>query len=236
MEKNVYLVPLAIIVAGALIGGGLAFGLSKIGSASLTPGNNQNAPQVDIAAQLPKIAQNLKLDTQKFNTCLTKTTYASKISADAQDALKAGAQGTPYSVVIDAKGKKVPISGAYPYENVKAIIDSALKGFTDNDTKGNGQTKPIELVAVSQQDHITGNANAPVTIIEYSDLECPFCKRFYPTTQQVLKDYQGKVRLVYRHFPLTQIHPYAQVMAEASECAAQQGKFWEYVDALFTLP
>jgi len=236
MEKNVYLIPLAIIIAGALVGGGLAFGLSKIGSSSPTPGDNQNAPQVDIAAQLPKIAQNLKLDTQKFNTCLTNTKYASKISADAQDALKAGAQGTPYSVVIDAKGKKVAISGAYPYENVKAILDNALKGFTDNDTKSAGQTKPIELTPVSTQDHITGTANASITIIEYSDFQCPFCKRFYPTTQQVLKDYQGKVRLVYRHFPLTQIHPYAQAMAEASECAAEQGKFWEYVDALFTLP
>lgn len=88
------------------------------------------------------------------------------------------------------------------------------------------------LAAVTDKDHIRGDKNAPVTLIEYSDFECPFCERFTPTVDQVMADYKGKVRLVYRHFPLS-FHPESEPAAEASECAAEQGKFWEYHDKLF---
>lgn len=87
--------------------------------------------------------------------------------------------------------------------------------------------------AVSSSDHIRGNPNAKITLLEYSDFECPFCKRHKPTLDQLLTQYDGDVRLVYRHFPLTSIHPNAQKSAEASECAGEQGKFWEYHDILF---
>ncbi len=82
-----------------------------------------------------------------------------------------------------------------------------------------------------------GARNATVTILEYSDFECPFCGKFATDTAPIIKtDYvdTGKVKLVFRHFPLTQIHTYAQKSAEASECAAEQGKFWEMHDLLFT--
>ncbi len=82
----------------------------------------------------------------------------------------------------------------------------------------------------------TGPEDAPVTIVEFSDFECPFCLRFHPTLQRVMDDYEGKVRLVYRQFPLNNIHPNAQKAAEASLCANDQGKFWELHDALFAQP
>lgn len=85
----------------------------------------------------------------------------------------------------------------------------------------------------SSVDHIRGDVNAPVTIIEYSDLECPFCSRFHDTMKQILAQYDGEVRWVYRHFPLTSIHPNAQPAALAAECAGEQNKFWEFVDAAF---
>lgn len=91
---------------------------------------------------------------------------------------------------------------------------------------------PVE-VPIGNDDHIRGNAKAPVTLLEFSDLQCPFCGRFHPTVQQALKEYGDKVRWVYKHFPLDSIHPYARPLAEASECAAEQGKFWEFVDADF---
>jgi protein-disulfide isomerase len=90
------------------------------------------------------------------------------------------------------------------------------------------------IPAVTSADWIKGDQNAPVTIVEYSDFQCPFCGAFYPTMQQVMADYQGKVRWVYRHFPLTSIHPNAEPAAEASECAGEQGKFWEFADKMFT--
>ncbi|MBI3290957.1 DsbA family protein [Candidatus Falkowbacteria bacterium] len=86
---------------------------------------------------------------------------------------------------------------------------------------------------VTSADHIRGNANAKITMIEYSDFQCPFCQRHAPTLSQLLDQYGDDIRLVYRHFPLTSIHPQAQKSAEASECAAEQGKFWEYHDILF---
>lgn len=81
-------------------------------------------------------------------------------------------------------------------------------------------------------DHILGAKNAKVTIIEYSDFQCPFCARFHPTMQKIIENYGKDVRWVYRHFPLESIHQNARPLALASECAAEQGKFWEFADAM----
>jgi len=78
-----------------------------------------------------------------------------------------------------------------------------------------------------------GGANAEVLIVEYSDFQCPFCERVTPTVQQILSTYGDQVKLVYKHFPLESLHPNAVKAAEASECAADQGKFWEMHDAMF---
>ena len=85
---------------------------------------------------------------------------------------------------------------------------------------------------VGKDDHIRGDKNAKITVIEYSDFECPFCSRFHPTMKQLISANKD-VSWVYRHFPLTSIHSNAQKAAEASECAADQNKFWEYADKLF---
>lgn len=80
-----------------------------------------------------------------------------------------------------------------------------------------------------------GAANAPITIVEFSDFQCPYCVRTVPEIQQVLATYPDHVRVVYRQLPLRSIHPQAQAAAEASLCANDQGKFWEMHDALFAL-
>jgi protein-disulfide isomerase len=77
-----------------------------------------------------------------------------------------------------------------------------------------------------------GPAKAPIEVIEFSDFQCPFCMRAHPTIEQVLSTYGDRVRLVYRHYPLPN-HPNARPAAEASACAAEQGKFWPYYDRLF---
>lgn len=89
---------------------------------------------------------------------------------------------------------------------------------------------------VTAEDHIRGNPNAQITMIEYSDFECPFCKRFHPTMLAVLEKYPNDVRWVYRHFPLSFHRPLALKAAEASECAAELGgndAFWSFTDTYY---
>lgn len=98
--------------------------------------------------------------------------------------------------------------------------------------QNDNQNQPIATFNIDRNNHIRGDFNAPITLVEFSDFECPFCVRHYPTLNKIFSDYEGKVRLVYKHFPLG-FHPNAQKAAEASECADEQGKFWEYHDKLF---
>lgn len=80
---------------------------------------------------------------------------------------------------------------------------------------------------------VRGAADAPVTIVEFSDFHCPFCRSVQPTLTTLLERYPGKVRLVYKHLPLDDLHPQARRASEASWCADRQGKFWEFHDALY---
>ncbi|MBI2600361.1 DsbA family protein [Candidatus Daviesbacteria bacterium] len=98
------------------------------------------------------------------------------------------------------------------------------------------QPEKTELESLRDNDHIQGNKNARILLVEYSDLECPFCKRFHPTAKQIVDEYKGQVAWVYRHFPLEQIHPKARKYAEASECATELGgieAFWKMADAIY---
>jgi protein-disulfide isomerase len=128
-------------------------------------------------------------------------------------------------VVAGSKGGRVLGSGS------GLNPSSTSSGSTPTDSGSAPQD--IRLKEVTSEDHIRGDVNAPITLVEYSDLECPFCKRFHPTMQRLISEYKGKVRWVYRHFPLTSLHSKAIKEAEATECAAEQGKFWEYTDRLF---
>lgn len=88
---------------------------------------------------------------------------------------------------------------------------------------------------VSSDERIRGNKNAKITLVEYSDYECPFCKRFHPTTQELMKTYGDKIRLVYRDYPLS-FHQNAQKEAEAGQCIFELGgndAFWSYADKIF---
>ena len=103
---------------------------------------------------------------------------------------------------------------------------------------GNTGASDIRVAAVTDQDWVKGDRNAEISIIEFSDTECPFCKRFHETMDQVVAQYDGKVNWVYRHFPLASLHAKAQKEAEATECAGELGGnegFWAYTDRLFEI-
>jgi protein-disulfide isomerase len=88
----------------------------------------------------------------------------------------------------------------------------------------------------ANSDHILGNPNAPIVVVEYSDFECPFCKTFHNTMHRVVNDNNGKVAWVFRQYPIPQLHSKAFKEAEATECAFEQGgndAFWKYADKIF---
>lgn len=98
------------------------------------------------------------------------------------------------------------------------------------------QDTGIEFVQPHSEDYVKGNPDAKVTLVEYSDIDCPFCQRFHGTIGQILEAYPNDVNVVFRHFPLTQLHPDAATKAAASECVGELGgndAFWSYLDVLF---
>lgn len=99
----------------------------------------------------------------------------------------------------------------------------------------NEKAKNVRRVS-TERDHVYGNPNAEISLIEYSDFECPYCKTFHPTPKQIVDAYDGKVNWVFRHYPLSFHNPTAQLEAEASECVAELGgndAFWKFTDFLY---
>lgn len=121
-------------------------------------------------------------------------------------------------------------TGALP--SVNNVADSGGSPSVAG-TQGGDQ---VNIKPVDDQDHIRGNADAPVKIVEFSDYECPFCNSVHPTLKQVVEEYNGQVAWVYRQFPLESIHPRARAAAEGSECVAALGgndAFWAFTDKIF---
>lgn len=127
-----------------------------------------------------------------------------------------------------------------------AVKTIQAAGNVPSDNSGNGAAQaqpaqpaqpsaPVDMRALADNDPVKGKADAPITIIEFSDFQCPFCGQWFSNSNSQLQSYidQGKVKFIYRDFPLSSIHPFAEPAANAAECANDQGKFWEYHDNLF---
>jgi protein-disulfide isomerase len=91
----------------------------------------------------------------------------------------------------------------------------------------------IELTPIGAADHARGPGDAPLTLVEYGDFECPYCSTAHTAVAEIERRFAGRLRFVFRQFPLRQIHSHAEAAAEAAEAAGAQGKFWEMYDTLF---
>ncbi len=216
IDLNKLILPGAIIIAALLISGTLLYTRG-----AKNPDSQTQQPVLSID-NLKKWARELKLNSKAFNQCLDSGKYKEEVAKDLADGIKAGVEGTP-SFFINGK----LLEGALPFGSFKAVIDAELSGKKD----------AVKRIAVSPDDDpVLGSSIAPVTIIEFSDFECPYCRRFFlETLPQIKKDYidTNKVRLVFRDFPLT-IHSGAEPAAQAADCAGEQGKYWEMHDKIFS--
>lgn len=194
-------------------------------------------------------AKQLGLDLGKFQASVDSHQFRARIDQDIQLANSVGATGTP-TLFINC----MPVVGAKPFEQIQPVIDSerrkaddALKAGAKLDDKlydrlcaDNVKTAvanapaalPPAVLTLRPDDPVRGNPKASVTIVEFSDFECPFCGRVEPALAQVLHEYGSKVRLVWKHQPLS-MHPNALPAAFAAEAAREQGKFWEMHDLIF---
>ncbi len=147
------------------------------------------------------------------------------------------------------KSNKIIVPGAIIIAGL--IIAGAIyydRKSQNNPTANLGQNQPAapaaspldNLKPVTDKDHVLGDPNAPVTLVLFSDLECFFCKRFHETMKQIMDEYgkTGKLKWVFRHLPLEQLHSKAKNEAVAAECANELGgndAFWKYVDRVFEI-
>jgi len=216
----------AIIIAGLIIAGAILLKDSNEGTRA--------------SSTTTTISKMIGLNVKSFNSCLASGKFKDKIEADIEDGIRAGVSGTPSSFILK-DGKVIAfigndnksydmIPGAQPYDIIAKNIERIVKDDVKSIQK--------DLKPVSPDDHILGNKDAKIVIVEYSDLECPFCKVFHNTMHKVVEKSNGDVAWVYRHYPIPQLHKKAFHEAEATECAwEQKGNegFWKYMDKLFEI-
>lgn len=199
--------------------------------------NGVVATPTDAIGAFTSYAKKLGLNTKQFQACLTSGKYAKNVEKDYQAGQQAQVNATP-TFFINGQ----VLVGAQPYSIIKAVIEQELTGRPAPTPTLDPTLTEIPTFPKAKQDvdagHLPalGGKNAKVTVVEFSDFQCPFCKAFFDDTlSQLKKDYidTGKVKMAYRHFPISSIHKNAQKAGEASECANEQGKFWQYHDILF---
>lgn len=138
------------------------------------------------------------------------------------------AVGVLWQKVSNLEKGKAEVAGTETQPTVAEEAEPVSGKLSDDQAK--------KLPEVSGRDHLRGNRDAEVFLIEYSDFECPYCASFHETAQQVVDEYDGRVAWVYRHFPLDTIHPQSRLGANAVECATSLGgedAFWSFTDAIF---
>ena len=219
----------------------------------LFEGNNSHQPDALKKYKVEQMARDIGLDMDKFQTDVASPELSDVIRSEQSQAMKLGANGTPHFFVNGAR-----ISGAMPFESFKAVIDAQLKRANQALSSGVSRKDLYENLikdgmlqepAPPQQQQqapaptaknvdpgtdspAMGGKHPKVTIVEWSDFQCPFCSRVEPTLKQITDTYKDDVRVVWRNEPLS-FHPNAMPAAKAAMAAGRQGKFWQMHDLMF---
>ncbi len=181
---------------------------------------------------LQELAASLEIDTEQFTQCMEERRHKDVVQGNIDSGEKAGVKGTPHSfVLIDDAIYEIP--GAYEEAGMREFFDDLLAG---NEPRATDVSAERDVAPVTDDDWIIGEETARITVIEYSDIDCPYCKKFHKSTANMRADYADDVRWVFRHMPIDGLHPGAREKAEAAECVGEIGggiSFWKYIDTLF---
>ena len=239
-NKNSLYAPLLVVllVVASFFVGRLSAQVSALKGGTPT-GTNAKAEVTPAAAtgskiavaELKKMAKDLGVDAKSFDKCLDDGTMASKVSAEASEGKGFGISGTP-SFLING----ILVVGSLPQADFEKVIDAELKNGTGDKVVLSSGGEALKRVAKIPYGvgYIKGSKDAKIKIMEYTDFECPYCNRAFPTIEALLTKYGNQISLEYRSFPLG-FHADAQKAAEAALCAGEQGKFWELHDKMFTV-
>jgi len=208
----------------------------KVANGDEEVGNQDKKLPIGVSS-LKEMADKLSLNKEEFDSCLDEGKFEQKVKDDLVYGGKVGVSGTPSFFI-----NEVMLVGSQPQEIFEAVIDYELDGGSwDEPTEAvsylvdgnpnNGEVTIVDGVETGTG-AVKGDDGAEVKIVEFSDFECPYCRRTLSTINGLFEKYGDKISLEYRHFPLS-FHSSAQKAAEASECAREQGKFWEMHDAIF---
>ena len=207
-------------------------------------GNPEGSKDAVIAPVSGKITE-LGLNEGEIKACLDANKYAGRVTKDMEQGVALGITGTPTIVLLDREtGKTVMVSGAYPFEPLKISIEKLLSGEVqvgdtvyENTEVGIkmvvGQLENIDLV---EDDHLRGNPQARIALIEYTDLDCQYCAQFNATAFMLGDQFGEDLVWVYRHFPIASLHPNAFNKAQLIECANEQAgaeAFWILADTYY---
>lgn len=225
---------IVVLIIASFFLGSLTNKLSSVDKTNVLgtqqPAQPAAAPKTITNDTIKTWAKEIGLNTTDFNKCFDSGKYKNAISEDEKAGAAAGVSGTP-SFFING----TLVVGAQPFDAFRTIIDKEFQQGFAGKVYAQEVTQAPKVSVENGHLPKLGKDGAPVTIIEFSDFECPFCRRYFTETfPQIKKEYvdTGKAAIYYRHFPLS-FHPLAQPFALASECANEQGKFWEFHDKIF---
>ena len=225
-NKQTISTPVAIVIAGVLI---------MIGVLATKTGNiNTNKTKT--------LSEQVGVNKDKLVSCIKDTNwdeFSKKMEDSVIKAMKAipeNERGTPYSVIIAKNGTKVDIRGYLSYEDydVNGKKQEGLKNLLNDIESGKTKSNYTgEIPPVTEEDHLLGDKNADIIVVEYSDFECPYCKKFQDSMKKAVTLSNGKVAWVYRNWPL---HQNSFEKLANAECVAKlkgNEAFWKYSDLLF---
>lgn len=217
-KKQQITIPMAIISAGFLIMVGIIL------SGGIT---NKSQNNKTLSEQVGMTKEALSYCMENINAEELAKNIENSVGL-AMKALPQEEMGTPYSIIVGKNGIKTEIKGNADIETIKKLIDEVKNGTVASKYEG-------EMPEVNDNDHLIGNKDAEIIIVEYSDYECPYCKSIHVTLENLVEESDGNIAWVFRHWP---IHQNSFLKVTAAECIAQEKgneAFWEYTKLLYGL-